>query len=165
MTDSVDKVVLNSDGKLSRLTRRGVLYPKPGGAIFGAIISILWRIALLASIIGMPIYLYYHSTPESRPVTETLSWLGGLLGLGLLQLSVISRVRCRICSCHFFFSRTCSKNSRAHRLPLIGYVASLSVHLLLFQWFRCMYCGTAIRLFGGRAKAKAVVVEADAARE
>ena len=157
VTDSTDKVQVSSSGKLSRLTRRGVLYPNPGKAIFGALVSLLWRLALIGTCIGLPIYLYLNSTPESRPVLETSLWLGGFFALSLLQLWVIGHTRCRICSCHLFFSKRCSKNSKAHHISLFGYVASLSLHLLLFQWFRCMYCGTAIRLFTGRPKVMAIV--------
>lgn len=157
VTDSTDKVHVSSSGKLSRLTRRGVLYPNPWKAIFGALVSLLWRLALIATCIGLPIYLYLNSTPESRPVVETSLWLGGFFALSLLQLWVIGHTRCRICSCHLFFSKRCSKNSKAHHISLFGYVASLSLHLLLFQWFRCMYCGTAIRLFAGRPKVMAIV--------
>ena len=157
VTDSTDKVHVSSSGKLSRLTRRGVLYPNPWKAIFGALVSLLWRLALIATCIGLPIYLYLNSTPESRPVVETALWLGGFFALSLLQLWVIGHTRCRICSCHLFFSKRCSKNSKAHHISLFGYVASLSLHLLLFQWFRCMYCGTAIRLFAGRPKVMAIV--------
>jgi hypothetical protein len=157
VTDSGDKIQMNHSGKVSRLTRRGVLYPNPWRAIFGAMVSLIWRLALVVTCIGLPIYLYFNSTPESRPVLETSLWLGGFLFLSLLQLWVMERTRCRICSCHFFFSKRCAKNSKAHRLSFFGYVASLSLHLLLFQWFRCMYCGTAIRLFPGRQKVLAIV--------
>jgi hypothetical protein len=58
----------------------------------------------------------------------------------------VGRSRCRICSCNLFYSKNCLKNRKAHHIPGIGYVASLSLHLLIFGWFRCMYCGTAIRL-------------------
>ena len=157
VTDSTDKVHVSSSGKLSRLTRRGVLYPNPWKAIFGALVSLLWRVALIGTCIGLPIYLYLNSTPESRPVVETALWLGGFFALSLLQLWVIGHTRCRICSCHLFFSKRCSKNSKAHHISFFGYDASLSLHLLLFQWFRCMYCGTAIRLFAGRPKVRAIV--------
>lgn len=150
-TDSKDKVVFNSSGRLSRRTRRGVLYPHPWKAIAGAAISLAWRVCFAASCILLPWYIYVNSTVDHRPILEMAIWCGGLVLLGCLQLWAIASVRCRICSCHLFHSKRCFKNSKAHRIPGFGHVASLSLHLLLFQWFRCMYCGTAIRLFSGRA--------------
>jgi hypothetical protein len=161
VTDTTDRVHLDAKGKLSRRTRRGVLYPFPGRAVVGAIISLVWRLAVLLVCVGLPLYHFFFAPEEHRPVLETSIALGLLLVLGCLQLWVISRSRCRVCSCHLFYSKSCFKNSKAHNIPLFGYVASLSLHLLLFQWFRCMYCGTAIRLFGGKAKSIPTAVPLD----
>ncbi len=152
-----------TETKASRFNRKGVLYPFPMRAIFGAIVSLLWRLAMLGTFLGLPVYLALHHEAEERPTTVILCWLGGFFALGFLQLWVISMTRCRVCSCELFVSKRCFKNRRAHLLPVIGYVASLSLHLLIFQWFRCMYCGTAIRLFGGssRAAKEAIVQDAE----
>lgn len=156
------KLPVNSEGKSSRLTRKGVLYPFPMLAILGAFICLLWRLALLATMLVLPVLLILHHDSEERPVTLTLYWLGIFFFIGLLQIWVISRVRCRVCSCELFLSKRCFKNRRAHLIKGFGYVASLSLHLLLFQWFRCMYCGTAIRLFGGRSReAKEAIMQED----
>lgn len=152
-----------AESKASRFNRKGVLYPIPMRAIFGAIVSLLWRLAMLGTFLGLPVYLMTHHKAEERPTTVILCWLGAFFALGFLQLWVISMTRCRVCSCELFVSKRCFKNRRAHLVPVIGYVASLSLHLLLFQWFRCMYCGTAIRLFGGssRAAKEAIVQDAE----
>ena len=149
--------------KASRFNRKGVLYPFPFRAIFGAVVSLLCRLAMLATFLGLPIYLALHHEAEERPTTVVLSWLGVFFALGFLQLWVISMARCRVCSCELFVSKRCFKNRRAHLVRGLGYVASLSLHLLLFQWFRCMYCGTAIRLFGGssRSAREAIVQDAE----
>ena len=157
----------DSETKASRYNRKGVLYPFPMRAILGATVSLLWRLAMLGTFLGLPVYLALNHGSEDRPTTIILSWLGAFFALGFLQLWVISMARCRVCSCELFISKRCFKNRRAHLLPGIGYVASLSLHLLLFQWFRCMYCGTAIRLFGGssRAAREAIVQDAEAGEQ
>ena len=75
-----------------------------------------------------------------------------LLILGCMQLHFAGRSRCRICSCNLFYSKNCHKNRKAHLIPGLGYVASAALHLLTFGWFRCMYCGTAIRLRPGQGR-------------
>ena len=53
---------------------------------------------------------------------------------------------CRICSQKLFIHRTCLKNSKAHHRPGLGYILPLCIHIILFKWFRCTYCGTPVRL-------------------
>ncbi len=137
---------------LARTTVRGVLYPWPLKAILGALLAIGWRLGLLVSCVALPYLSYVHGDAEVRPIGETMIWIGGLAVVGLLHLWFINHARCRVCSCHLFFSKRCFKNSRAHLIPGVGYVTSLALHLLLFRWFRCMYCGTAIRLFAGKSR-------------
>lgn len=158
ITHSEDKLYLNAKGGISRRTRRGVLYPNPGRAAVGALVSLIWRVAALATIIGLPMYLYLPGRQANSTAT-VLGWLGGLSVVGFFQLVAMEKVRCRVCSCHLFLSKRCIKNSKAHLLRPLGYVASLALHMLTFQWFRCMYCGTAIRLFGGRVKHVAMPIE------
>jgi hypothetical protein len=38
------------------------------------------------------------------------------------------------------------KNRKAHHIPVLGYVFAVAVHIVLFRWFRCTYCGTPVRL-------------------
>jgi hypothetical protein len=146
----VEEEKRRSDGSLGRTTRRGVVYPNPLRAVIGAIISLAWRLGVIVSIVGLP-YLVFN-TPKGAPppVKQALPWLGCLLLMGVFQLFILDRTRCRICTCHLFYSKRCIKNTKAHYFALFGYVASLCLHMLIFQWFRCMYCGTAIRLTPGK---------------
>jgi hypothetical protein len=54
--------------------------------------------------------------------------------------------RCRICNQLLFVPRRVNKNSKAHHAPLLGYIVPTALHLLVFRWFRCTYCGTAVRV-------------------
>lgn len=148
VTDSDGPAKLNADGSLSRWHRRGVLYPFPGRAILGALVSLLWRLAFIASLIAMPAYIFVNPQDHPHKNTTIAVWAAALLLLAFLQVWVAAKVRCRVCGCQFFKSLRCSKNRKAHRFPLLGFVSCLCLHLLIFHWFRCMYCGTAIRLFG-----------------
>jgi hypothetical protein len=131
--------------KLSRFVRRGVVHPRPLHTWIGALVSVLWRLSFVTGIAAF-IYLIVQVENPGDYTKQVIQGSIVLLVLGCMQLHFAGRSRCRICSCNLFFSKNCLKNRKAHHLPGIGYVASLSLHLLLFGWFRCMYCGTAIRL-------------------
>jgi hypothetical protein len=66
--------------------------------------------------------------------------------LCLIHFISTHQTRCRVCSCQFYRFRRCDKHRLAHRIPLFGYAFGSALHLVLFKWMRCMYCGTAIRL-------------------
>lgn len=142
---------INAKEELSRSIRRGVVHPNPGLLVFGAVVSLLWRAAVLAAILCAP-WLFFMVPRPSDYAPQIYLAAGVLAVLGICQLVVLSRARCRICSCHLFFSRNCVKNPRAHSLPGLGKTACLALHLLLFQWFRCMYCGTAIKLWASKGE-------------
>lgn len=155
------KVKADAQGTTSRRTRKGVLYPFPLRVILGALISLLWRFGLIATCVLLPWIILTQPEGAERPVSLILTWVGVLLLVGCMQLWIASSVRCRVCSCHLFVSKRCFKNSRAHLITGLGYVVSLALHALLFQWFRCMYCGTAIRLFGGKSRSTPVAIVQD----
>lgn len=140
---------LNFGEELSRTVRRGVVHPNPLLLVIGAIISLAWRLALVSAIVAVP-WLFWSVPRPSVYANQIALAALGLLALGIAQLVILAKARCRICSCHLFYSRNCVKNRKAHSIPLLGKTASLSLHLLLFQWFRCMYCGTAIKLWTAR---------------
>jgi Domain of unknown function (DUF4332) len=143
---------LRSSGEgLSRWVRRGVVHPRPVHTWCGAVVSLLWRVSFLAGIAAF-IWLVAAVEQPSQYTAEVIAGAVVLAVLGLLQLHFSARSRCRICSCNLFYSKNCHKNRKAHLLVPLGYVASLSLHLLIFGWFRCMYCGTAVRLRPGRTR-------------
>ena len=140
---------VSTNEELPRTMRRGVVHPNPGLLVFGALVSLLWRIAVVAAVVAAP-WLFW-SVPRPSDYSREISVAAAVLVvLGIAQLVVLSKARCRICSCHLFYSRNCVKNRKAHSIPGLGKTASLALHLLLFQWFRCMYCGTAIKLWANK---------------
>lgn len=137
---------INANEELPRTMRRGVVHPNPVLLVVGAVVCLLWRLAVLAALVSVPWLLLTVPSP-SEYRWQILTAAAVLAVLGIAQMIVIGRVRCRICTCHLFYSRNTVKNRKAHSIPLFGKTASLALHLLLFQWFRCMYCGTAIKLW------------------
>jgi len=132
------------DGKLLRSVERGVPYPQPGRLVFTSILVLINRFFLLATVIVLPLALYFDSTFFG--LTVALPIMVVFVIIGLMHFLVTLRTRCRVCSCQLFRIRRCDKHHLAHNLPLMGYVFATALHLILFKWIRCMYCGTAIRL-------------------
>ena len=72
--------------------------------------------------------------PVALPVSGIIYLIWGMHG------------SCRICGQKLFVPKMCMKSPKAHYRPWLGYIVSVSLHLLLFKWFRCTYCGTPVRL-------------------
>ena len=135
------------DGELPRRIERGVQYPLPGRVIYTSVMLLLFKLALVATMIVLPLVAIFASDNIAYAL-----WLPGALVLfGILFVSSANRTRCRICSCHMFYNRRCFKHQKAHRLFGFGHAGSAALHALLFKWLRCMYCGTAIRLRAPKA--------------
>ena len=135
--------------ELPRWVRRGVVHPRPVHTWLGALVSVVFRLGMVAAV-GWLIWLLTQVERPGDYKTPVMVGAAILTVLGLLQLHYAMRARCRICSCPLFYSKNCLKNRKAHHIPGLGYVMSLALHLLIFGWFRCLYCGTAIRLRGDR---------------
>lgn len=140
--------VESPSGELSRWVRRGVVHPRGIHTWLGAVVSVVFRVALLAGIVATVWLMITVETPGDYAMEVGIG-AGVLVVLGLLQIHYAVRARCRICSCPLYFSKNCLKNRKAHLIPGFGYVVSAALHLLTFGWFRCMYCGTAVRLRPG----------------
>lgn len=132
----------------SRNYIRGVLHTHPWSLRFGAIFSLLLVVNLPLAIITAFLLLL------SRETTGNFEWVPGwflafpialpLVSLGYLFWGVSGK--CRICAQKLFMPKGALKHTKAHRLPGMGYVVPLALHLLLFSWFRCSSCGTPVRL-------------------
>lgn len=130
-----------NDGKKqhSRGYIRGVLNPAPMKVKIGAIITLLamlWLPALIATgvLIVQTKNIYFVAIPAV------------VLVIGLLYLIFARGQRCRICGQPLFAPKSCRRHVKAHHIPFLGYILPTSLQLLIFHWFRCIYCGTSIRL-------------------
>jgi hypothetical protein len=132
----------------SRWYIRGVLHSHPLSIFAGAAVTLLLMIVTPAAVISaalllasaeMPAYFawvprYLLAFPAALPVIGFVYLICGLGG------------SCRICGQKLFAYRAHFKNSRAHRIPGLGHILPLCIHILLFRWFRCTHCGTPVRL-------------------
>ena len=137
-------------GKLadSRRFVRGILHPHPWRLRLGAFFALILLPLLPTAVISGFLLLLSSVYPES------FFWVPkGLLafpialpviGLGYLFWGVGGK--CRVCSQKIFIHKKALKHGKAHRFLRTGFIAPLSIHLLLFSWFRCSSCGTPVRL-------------------
>lgn len=133
----------------SRTYIRGVLHTHPGQMLMGALVTLLLMIDLPLAVLSAILLLLSDQKPA------TFSWVPKwflvfplalpVIGLAFLILGVAGG-KCRICTQRQFVPRACRKNAKAHHVPLIGYIIPTALHMLVFRWFRCTYCGTPVRL-------------------
>lgn len=132
----------------SRNYIRGVLHTHPWSLRVGAIFSLLLLLNLPLAIIAALLLLLSGEFPESFQWVP--KWFLAfpvalpIVGLGYLFWGMTGK--CRICTQKLFVHKGALKHVKAHRLPGMGYVVPLCLHLLLFSWFRCSSCGTPVRL-------------------
>ena len=128
--------------RMPRTEIRGIMYPEPLRFILGALASIAYIITMFVAVISVIVVLLFF--PEQKML---IAWAGSACLISVfLYLILAVRVRCRTCSCPFFVTRLCFKHVKAHRIFGMMPLFASALHGLVFRWFRCMYCGTAIRL-------------------
>jgi hypothetical protein len=132
----------------SRRYIRGVLHSHPLGLRIGAIVTLVMMILLPLGVVSAALLLL------SREVPQRFGWVPEWLLLFPVSLPVFGIMymiwgtsgSCRICGQKQFVPKACLKNTKAHRIRGLGHIIPVCLHILLFQWFRCTYCGTPVRL-------------------
>lgn len=133
----------------SRWYIRGVLHTHPYQIAMGAFSALLVILAVPLAIAAATLLLLSDVNPEA------FSWVPKwflVFPIFLLTSGVIYLIwgvgsgKCRICGQRLFVPKNCLKNSKAHHIPVIGYILPTALHLLVFRWFRCTYCGTPVRI-------------------
>ncbi|MDE0860366.1 MAG: DUF4332 domain-containing protein [Akkermansiaceae bacterium] len=131
---------LNTGKKLhSRTFIRGVLNPHKWRMRISSLITLLMFALMPASLVALGMVMK----------TKNLWWFvvpAVFLVTFFFYLTVASRMKCRVCGQPVFSPKYCRKHIKAHRVRVFGYIIPTSVHMILFHWFRCIYCGTSVRL-------------------
>ena len=132
----------------SRSYIRGVLHSHPVGLSISALLTLALGLMLPLALVSAGLLLL------SSEWSERFGWVPGWLLAFPLALPLFGIAyaiwamsgSCRICGQKLFVPRMCLKNSKAHHIRGLGHIIPTSLHLLLFRWFRCTYCGTPVRL-------------------
>lgn len=132
----------------SRLYIRGVLHSHPLSLSLGALLTLVLGIMLPVGIVSAGLLLLSAEVPKHFGWVPKwfLAFPASLPLVGLAWLIWGMHGSCRICGQRLFVPRMCLKNSKAHHIRGLGHIIPLCLHILLFKWFRCTYCGTPVRL-------------------
>ncbi|WP_411826937.1 DUF4332 domain-containing protein [Luteolibacter sp. AS25] len=132
----------------SRRYVRGVLHTHPWSLRIGGMITLLLVVVMPLAIISAFLLLVSREFPMTFPWVP--KWILAfpialpLVGFGYLIWGRSGK--CRICNQRLFTHKAALKHIKAHRIPGLGYVIPLTLHMLAFGWFRCSSCGTPVRL-------------------
>lgn len=131
---------LNAGKKIhSRRYIRGVLHPQKIRVRMAALVTLMTLMLLPASFVVAGLVLLGFS-----------KWFllipGSFFLFGLLYLMVAKTLKCRICGQTLYSQMLCQRHAKAHYIPVFGYIFATCLHALFFHWFRCIYCGTSVRL-------------------
>ncbi|MGJ8656852.1 MAG: hypothetical protein ACSHX6_10415 [Akkermansiaceae bacterium] len=69
----------------------------------------------------------------------------GILAI-FIYFTAAQQASCPICNQKQFAPKRCLKHKSAHRWPIFGYMLPTAFHAIVFKWFRCIFCGTSVRL-------------------
>jgi Domain of unknown function (DUF4332) len=132
----------------SRRFIRGVLHSHPVSMTTGAIVTLLLFSCLPFAVISSALLLLSDQFPVHFKWVPI--WILGfpfsLPILGLAYAIWGHSGSCRICGQKQFVPKMCLKNSKAHHIRGFGNIIPTCFHMILFRWFRCVYCGTPVRL-------------------
>ena len=132
----------------SRRYVRGVLHSHPVSLSMGALLTLTLATMLPIGMISAGLLLLSGEVPAHFGWVPKwlLAFPASLPLLGIAWLIWGMHGSCRICGQKLFVPKMCLKNSKAHHIFGLGHIIPTSLHILLFRWFRCTYCGTPVRL-------------------
>ena len=132
----------------SRNYIRGVLHNQPVWILLTAITTLICYALIPLSVISGTLLLLSDQFPKKfHWVPAWLLVFPLFLPLfGILYGVLASGAKCRVCGQKICLPQQCRKNAKAHHLPGLGHIIPLCLHVLLFRWFRCTFCGTPVRI-------------------
>jgi hypothetical protein len=131
----------------SRKFIKGVFHPQVKTVRFAAVTAILFVAILVVNISSLLGLFLYRTNLEAGVV---VGWVMGLLLLLVVTAGTYvyfgTRARCVVCRQPPLMPKKCIKHKKAHHVKGIGYILPTALQLLVYKWFYCTYCGTALRL-------------------
>ena len=131
----------------SRKFIKGVFHPQVKTVRVAAVTAILFVAILVVNISSLLGLFLYRTNLELGVV---MGWVIGLLLLLLITAATYvyfgTRARCVVCRQPPLMPKKCIKHKKAHHVKGIGYILPTALQLLIYKWFYCTYCGTALRL-------------------
>ena len=96
------------------------------------------------------ILIIFAVTPLAIIDKEKYWWCifapGLMLPAAFIYFTVCQKASCPICTQKQYALKRCLKHKNAHHWPVFGYMLPTCLHALFFKWFRCIFCGTSVRI-------------------
>lgn len=96
------------------------------------------------------ILIIFAVTPLAVIDKENYWWCifapGLMLPAIFIYFTMCQKASCPICTQKQYALKRCLKHKNAHRWPIFGYMLPTCLHALFFKWFRCIFCGTSVRI-------------------
>ncbi|WP_018969235.1 hypothetical protein [Rubritalea marina] len=119
---------------------RGVLHRNADRMMQGTSAFILVLILSVVSIFPV-VYAFFWSDYYYALLCPALLFIAICL-----QFTIVRHSNCPVCRQRQYVTKRCAKHKRAHFSPVFGHRIPTAIHLMRFKWFRCIYCGTAVRV-------------------
>ena len=131
----------------SRKFIKGVFHPHKKTLCFAASAAILFVAILAVNIVSLlGLFVYRAGLSASTVMVWVIGSLFLLLTSAAAYLYFGTRARCVVCRQPPLLPKKCTKHKKAHHVKGIGYIVPTALQLLVYKWFYCTYCGTALRL-------------------
>ena len=124
---------------------RGKPHPNARFVRWAALVTVATTLSGILSLVGVIVVgimaFGFGFRPAPGMAVALLLFPGALIFYLLMGI----RARCQYCGERCFVSKNCQKHERAVR-SVLGFGFAAARDVLLFSGFRCMYCGSKIRL-------------------
>ncbi len=124
---------------------RGMRDPNAGFVRWAAVFTVAMTLLGILSLAGVVVVVITAFGFGFRPSPSIAFALLLLPGSILFYLLLGIRARCQHCGERCFVGKNCQKHERAVR-SILGFGFAAARDALLFSSFRCMYCGSKVRL-------------------
>ena len=125
----------------SRRFIKGVLHSRAGDFMVSTFFFLL-SIALFLSAFVLTPLLFLDKHEYWWAAFAPLLMVVGIF----VYFAFTRRAMCPICNQKQYAIKRCLKHRNAHHWGMLGYMLPTAIHVVLFKWFRCIFCGTSVRL-------------------
>ncbi|MFC4995316.1 hypothetical protein [Rubritalea tangerina] len=120
---------------------RGVLHNDGRRTYIGAYGYVLSLLLLMSSVLPIVYIVWKREDYLWGVLAPAIAFLGLCV-----YVFVARKSSCPVCRQRQFVPKACRKHVKAHSYPGLGNMLPTALHLISFKWFRCIFCGTAIRV-------------------
>ena len=125
----------------SKFFIKGVLHQDIPKFKLGSYSFIFFNLLILAAVAGTAMVLVDKEKYWWGIYSPTL-----IFPAIFIYFTACQKASCPICTQKQYALKRCLKHKNAHRWPILGYMLPTCLHALFFKWFRCIFCGTSVRL-------------------